>query len=116
MMKTWLFRIFLLAGYCIPFAFLAMYGDAAYGTMWLYGLLIAGFGALSIKAKHFSLVSLGNLLSFLSSHICLSYFSTEKWEWYFKPLTANRFLLALSAAAWVIQVWLLWHGRRRNGR
>lgn len=106
-MNKRLISILLRLGYCIPFVFLSMYGDAAHGTMWLYALMIAGFGGLcfgAVRSGQFWIVPVGNLLSFTMSCLCIQKFSTEKWSWYFKPLTANQFLLMLSLAALALQM------------
>lgn len=110
-MKKRLVPALLLLGYCIPFVFLSMYGDAAHGTMWLYALMAVGFGGLcfgSVRARQVWIVPLGNVLSFLSSCLCIRQFSTEKWEWYFKPLTAGQFLLVISLAAFALQIGFAW--------
>ena len=102
----------LLLGYGVPFAFLAMYGDAAFGTMWLYGLLIAGMGFLcwgTVKMRSFLALILGNLLSALVSAACVAAFLKPDWAWYFKPLTPQSMLVLISAGAFAVQliVWLL---------
>lgn len=107
-MNKWLIRIILLIGYSIPFAFFAIYGDAIYRTMLLYALMIAGFGILSfcvIRTKQFVISILGNIISFASSYICLRhYFGTDKWEWYFKPFTANILMQIISILSFFIQI------------
>ncbi len=102
--------VLLLLGYCIPFAFLGMYGDVSYYTMWLYALLIAGMGLLCwgcIKFKNLLALVLGNILSAVVSIICVRAFIPSDLEWYFKPLTSSSTAILLSAAAFIIQ-FIIW--------
>lgn len=119
-MNKWLIRGLLLIGYCIPFAFLSMYGDVTYDTMLLYGLMIAGLSLLCfsvIKSKQFIVVILGNILSFITSFICIQQFytniNTDKWSWYFKPFTATAMLVIISILALLIQlVFIYFHWKK----
>lgn len=45
-MRKWYIRLFILIAYCIPYAFLAIYGDAIYRTMLLYGVMAVAFFVL----------------------------------------------------------------------
>lgn len=106
-MNKWLTRIILLAGYCIPFVFLSMFGDIAYDTMLLYGLMIIGFSILcfsAIKLKQFVVVIIGNIISFVLSYIYIQQFYTEDWSWYFKPFSANMLMTVISIIAFFIQI------------
>ena len=106
-MKNVLTRLFLALGYCIPFVFLAMNGDATSGTMWFYAILFFGLGTLcycSIKTKNAAVVILGNVLSFASSYVFAYFFNTEKWQYYFKPFTYNELIIFETAIAFVIQI------------
>lgn len=110
-MNKWLIRGLLLIGYGIPFAFLSMYGDVTYDTTLLYGLMIVGFSFLffsAIKSKQFIAAILGNILSFITSFICVQQFytgiNTDKWSWYFKPFTATAMLVIISVLALLIQL------------
>ena len=106
-MNKWRIRGVLLIGYGVPFAFLSMYGDVAYGTMLLYAFMIAALSMLCfrvIKSKQFMVVIPGNILSFLTSYLCIQQFYTDKWGWYLKPFTANGLLIAISGIAVLIQL------------
>lgn len=116
-MKKWLMRGLLLAGYCIPYAFLAMYGDAMHGTMLLYLPLLAGFGGLcflGIKCSELPVLILGNLVSWGVSYGFLQRYRTEWWSWYFKPFAAGDFLLAISIAAFLVQMLCCLHAYRKR--
>lgn len=84
-----------------------MYGDATYDTMLLYVLMIVALSVLCfsiIKSKEFTVVIFGNILSFITSYICIQQFYTDKWDWYFKPFTANGLLIVISVIAVLIQL------------
>ena len=107
MKKNWLVRILLLIGYCVPYAFLSINGDATSGTMLFYGVMVVVFALLcwgSIKTNNMAIVFIGNVLSFVSSYIVAALGDLEAMAWYFKPFTAQLLLIAISIAATVIQV------------
>ena len=106
MKKNWVIRILLLIGYCVPYAFLSINGDATSGTMLFYGVMVAAFAFLcwgSIKTKNLAIVFIGNVLSFVSSYIVAIFGDLEAMAWYFKPFTAQSLLIAISIVATVIQ-------------
>ncbi|MFI3227726.1 MAG: hypothetical protein R3Y09_10030 [Clostridia bacterium] len=105
-MNKWIIRILLLIGYSVPFAFLAMFGDATYGTMWFYFLLVVGFSLLctgAIKTKQYAVVAVGNIISIVASYLCIQQFHTEEWNWYFKPFTDNMLMIIISVVIVFIQ-------------
>lgn len=105
-MRDWIVRIFLLIGYCTPYAFLAMNGDASSGSMLFYGIMIICLALLSwiaTKTKNVMILIIGNILSYLSSYLFMLQNQTEKWGWYFKPLTADMLLLTISIIAFLLQ-------------
>ncbi len=106
-MKKWIIRIALLLFYCVPYVFLAMNGDATSGTMLFYGLMIVAFYLLcfiSKKTDNKNIVIVGNICSVISSLVFRNTFRTEKWDWYFKPLTDVELLIVVSAIAFIIQM------------
>ena len=106
MKKNWFIKILLLIGYCVPYAFLSINGDATSGTMLFYGVMVAAFTLLcwgSIKTKNMAIVFIGNILSFVSSYIVAALGNLEEMAWYFKPFTAQSLLITISIAATVIQ-------------
>ncbi len=100
----------ILLGYCVPYAFLAMYADAVYRTLLLYGVLLAAMWLLcraSGKINQLSALVIGNVLSCVSSCIFVSRFLTdENWGFYFKPLRTTTLVLIISAAAFLIQLFI----------
>ena len=114
-------KILVLLGYCIPFSFLAMFGDVTFDTMWLYTLPILGYGFLcwlSIQFRSLPTLLLGNILSCGASVICVELFHTEEWTWYLKPFTAVNMVIVISVAAFIIQliIFLLTKNKQKNKR
>lgn len=106
-MKKIFIKILLILGYCIPFVFLAMNEDAQKGTLWFYLVMLIGFGVLcfgSIRTKNTWIVTVGNVLSFLSSCIFAWHFQTEKWEYYFKPFLPNQLIIFETLLVFAIQI------------
>ena len=54
----------MLLPYCVPWIFLALYGDEAYGIAWQYGVVLAilAVGA-GVLREHGRVLLFGNLLS-----------------------------------------------------
>ena len=85
----------------IPYPFLAMWEDAAYGSCYLYGVMLLAhslFCRTAIGKKAFRPLLLGNAVSLLLSLLCIQLFQTEKWLWYFKPFPAEQLAALLCAA------------------
>ena len=120
MEKKWIIRILLLIAYCVPYAFLSINGDANYGTMMFYGVMVVVFYLLclvSIKTNNIANIFIGNILSFVSSSISLMFGDLEAMSWYFKPFTAQSLLMVISIVVMIIQVSALvvYKIRSRNG-
>lgn len=120
MEKKWIIRILLLIAYCVPYAFLSINGDANYGTMMFYGVMVVAFFLLclvSIKTNNIANIFIGNILSFVSSSISLMFGDLEAMSWYFKPFTAQSLLMVISIVVMIIQVSALvvYKIRSRNG-
>ena len=120
MEKKWIIRILLLIAYCVPYAFLSINGDANYGTMMFYGVMVGAFFLLclvSIKTNNIANIFIGNILSFVSSSISLMFGDLEAMSWYFKPFTAQSLLMVISIVVMIIQVSALvvYKIRSRNG-
>lgn len=106
-MKKWLPRILLLVGYCVPYAFLAMNGDAAQDTVLYYAVWLAVFTLLcrcAVRTHNRILILIGNVLSALTSSFFLLSRATEKWQWYFKPFSALGLFLCLTILALGVQL------------
>lgn len=110
MKKTGLVRILLIIAYCVPYAFLAVNGDATSGTMLFYGIMIAGFSLLcwgAIKTNNVTIVYIGNVVSLASSYAIAKLSGLEPMGHYFKPFTSYGLIVAISVAAIIIQTIIL---------
>ena len=110
-------RKWLLAAYCIPYAYLAIWGDAVHGTMLLYALMAAAFFLLckgAAKLRSVATVVIGNLISTAASCLCLAEFGPQDMAAYFKPFTAWSLLLVISLAASAMQGFYVWRRRKRQ--
>ena len=105
MKKTWIIRALLLITYCVPFAFLAVNGDATSGTMLFYGIMIGGYVLLcwgALKTHNVAVIYIGNALSFASSYAVAKLFGMELMGYYFKPFTSYGLIVAISLVAIII--------------
>ena len=83
-------KLLLFIAYALPYPFLAMWEDAAFGSLWCYGIMILSLvllGRFSIRNNLQKMMFSGNALSLLLSLLFTSLFQTEKWLWYFKPFS-----------------------------
>ena len=99
-MNKTIIKALLLLGYCVPYVFLAMQGDITYNTMSFYLFLVLGLSVLLffvIKYKEYSLLIIGNLLSFITSFTFMQFYYTELWDWYYKPFSASMFIATITA-------------------
>ena len=98
-------KVLLLTAYCIPFAFLAVNGDAVSGTMLFYGIMVAGLSLLcwgTLKTEHVSIVYIGNILSFISSYLVARLSGLDPTGDYFKPLTVYSLIAIISIVSLII--------------
>lgn len=112
-MKRWI----LLAGYCIPYVYLAIWNDAVYGSILLYVVMAAAFLLLcraAIKAHSLPVVLSGNLLSLVVSSLCLAVFGLHGVDVYFKPFTPWSLLLVISVVATSGQVLYCWRVLKKH--
>lgn len=103
--------------YCLPFAFMAVNGDAVSGTMFFYAVMVVGLSLLCwITLKNNRVIDLyvGNGISFLSSLIAVKVTALDPMGYYFKPLTSHSLIIVISIVAIVIQtiVVLIYKSRR----
>ena len=106
MKKAWIIRVLMLIAYCVPFAFLAVNGDATSGTLLFYGVMVAGFVFLlcgALKTNNIAVLYLGNLLSFASSCAVAKLSGLAQMGHYFKPFTSQSLIVTISIAAIVVQ-------------
>lgn len=109
-------RLALLTGYAVPWAGLAVWRDAVSGAVLWYGVLFLAQFLLcraAVRTGNRPFAPLGSALSLLTSVLLAQCVETEKWLYYFKPLTGRSMLLLLSAAALVMQLVMLSHSRRK---
>ena len=100
----------LLIAYCVPFAFLSVYGDAASGTVLFYGVMITGFTLLcwgSLKTSPVAVLYIGNALSFASSYAAAKLSGLEPMGNYFKPFTSHSLIIVISLAAIIVQTMIV---------
>lgn len=103
-------KIFLLMGYCIPYVFLCLYGDAVWGTGLIYGVAAAVVVLLCLfacKTQNIKLVVVGNIISFAVSELCVILFALEKLNYYFKPFSVHMLVCICSVIAILIQAYLI---------
>ena len=106
MKKAWVVKILMLITYCVPFAFLAVNGDATSGTLLFYGVMVAGFVLLlcsALKTNNIAVLYLGNLLSFASSYTVAKLSGLEPMGHYFKPFTFHSLIVTISITAIIVQ-------------
>lgn len=118
MKKVWSIRALLLIAYCVPFAFLAVNGDVASGTMLFYGVMIAGFALLcwgALKTNDVAVLYIGNALSFASSYMAAKLSGLEPMGHYFKPFTSYSLIAAISVVVVIVHtiVVLIYRGEKR---
>lgn len=99
---------FALIFYCIPWAFLALYGDAVYFWGWQYLLiLVCSAAAALFRHEQGRLLLLGNILSFGISLLLICLVGFSEMNDYFKPFGAVGWTSLLSLFYGLVQ-WLVW--------
>ena len=102
--------LIILAGYCIPYIFLCLYGDAVWRTGWIYGIAAVAMGGLcflSCKTQNIKMVVVGNLITFAVSQICVMVFALDELSYYFKPFRVPMLVCVCSVIAILIQAYLI---------
>jgi hypothetical protein len=104
---------------CFPYAFLAVYGDAEYGTMSLYAVMTAGFAMLvcgSIANNDMQTLWIGNVLTTISSFIFAKISGIEDMDYYFKPFTSYSLIGVISMVVIIIQTLIvkMWCEKNKN--
>lgn len=105
-MNKRLVNFLMILAYCVPYQFLAMYGDYNFDTMLFYILMFLCFGILMwISARNNTVVTLviGNLLSFFSSFLFIRY-DPYDWSNYFHPFSPVGLLLFVTTILLLIQL------------
>lgn len=104
-------RWMILAVCCMPWVFLAMYGDARWHSMLLYGWLLLVMSAVCQASREAGVIGaglLGNGFSLISSLLCIQGVTGEDWSSWFKPFSPRGLAIMLSAVMLIVQlaVWL----------
>ena len=97
---------------CVPYAFLALYGDVTYDTLLQYLLIIpAVLFLIRTSGASVPRCLLGHALSFVSSLVFMHLCRTERWRWYFKPFSAEFMAAVISLIIIGVQ-WILVRKKR----
>lgn len=92
--------------YTIPWAFLALYGDAVYGWAWQYVLIFICMAVLAWRGvKTGGILLTGNVLSLGISLLFVHMLGFSGMNDYFKPFGAFGWAAVLTGASWLVQ-WL----------
>lgn len=119
-MKNRFLKPVLLLLYCIPFAFLSVNGDAAFGTVFYYVLTAISFAGLcftALKTGSTPVIYIGNALSLASSYAAAKLSGMEPMGAYFKPFTSYGVIVVISLLAMLLQtafVLAVQRKRRKN--
>ena len=108
--------ILLLILYCVPWIFLTLYGDWAYGMAWQYGLILAlmavGAGVLGENGKA---LMMGNILSLGCSLLMVKLAGFDQLNHYFKPFTAYGWVAVLTGLSGMMQM-LVWKKQHKDSK
>jgi hypothetical protein len=107
-MKKTVITLLLICLLSFPYVFFAMYLDFSKGSMLGYGIMV-GMSLILGYTTRFSaalpVLVIGNLLSFtISYYLNTSMAGSEKWGWYFKPLTSQQLLILVSILNLIPQI------------
>jgi len=97
--KKWWIGLVVLAGYSIPFVYLALLEDFKTGTLLGYLLLLVRFTVLAFTGQrwgHLLFVIAGNVLCYFISVYAAGQTDAYGFDGYFKPLTAEQLILLIS--------------------
>lgn len=107
--------------YCIPFAFLSVYGDATSGTLIYYALMAGSFTVLcwySLKTDNIPIIYIGNVLSGVSSYVAAKVSGMGPMAYYFKPFTSYSLIVGISIFSIICQTIpvMIHTGRKKRKR
>lgn len=116
-MKKTVVKIAMLAAYCVPFPFLAVWGDGMYGTVLMYGIMIAAYSVLGIlcrRTKNEIVMMIGGIAGGVLSLAAVKLSGLQSMDHYFKPFTAFGLTAALSAAEFAVNALIAGISMRRS--
>lgn len=119
MKRTGAIRFLLLLLYCIPFAFLSVYGDATSGTMMFYVVMLVGFALLcwgALRTKNIPIIFIGNIASYVFSCIAAKLSSLGPMGEYFKPFTSQSLIILLSVVCIFVHIIIVWLYTKKSGK
>ena len=102
--------------YCVPWTYLALWGDGMHGTMLLYALLIAahaGLYVLCAKLGRTWAAIVGSAVSGAVSLACVLCSPLMEMNYYFKPFTAVQLAAAVSVVLFAAQACAAVFGRKK---
>lgn len=102
-------RKLLWCGYCVPYAFMALYADAVYGAFWGYVVFLGAavlYGWLWGKTEDAAIGYGGNALSAGISLLCTWAVFGRGADAFFKPFGAIGWAACLSVPSFLVQ-WLI---------
>ena len=113
--------ICILSACCVPYAFMALWADAFYGTMMMYIPMAAAFllfCAAAVRRRSLMFLIAGNGISFVSSCVALSISGLEQnMGGYFKPFTAQGLVILVSVISLAVQMIIFFINiRKQNSR
>lgn len=99
-MRKLVIGILIVCLYCFPYVYFSMYQDFANGSMLGYILMITVTSLLAFCGKWYSNsipVVMGNIVSAIVSFYLIGEIAgNERWDGYFKPLSANQLLILVT--------------------
>ena len=117
-MKSKWISVLLILMYCVPWIYLALWGDGMHGTMLLYALMLAahaGLCVLCVKRKCAWAAVAGSAVSGAVSLVCVLCSPLTEMNYYFKPFTAVQLAAAVSVLLFAAQagaaVWQIKKGK-----
>ena len=99
--------VLLFAAYSVPYAYLAVAGDALWGTMSLFGVMgvaLTVLSVISIRQQRMCVMIFGNAMSLLASIAVAWWTKTDAMGAYFKPFTFHSWMRIIFGVAFGIQL------------
>lgn len=114
-MNKKIINILLVLAYCVPYHFLAMYGDHYFNTILLYGVMVICFGIftwITVKNNLIATLVIGNILSCMSSYFFIQH-SSYDWSDYFRPFSPVGLLLFVTIILFISQFLFIYYFNKR---